>query len=375
MRDVSLSIDCDPHLNLAMQQNEVPVIKRVRVVSDADEALFDLLLRIECPGASPYERRIAALPPGGSVVLDDIHLDLDRAWLAALLERERHTLEASIRHGETELHTCRCDLDVLAFNEWGGARTLPEIAGAFSLPNHPAIGGVIERARAVCRASAWSDAFTGYRQHDARRQVHAIWEAIRGLDIGYVLPPASFEQHGQKIRLPEQIVEHRQATCLDLTFLFCGALEQVGLAPLLLLRKEHAWVGVWLQDETFPSAMIDDPAALRKRIDLSEMVALETTLATSGGTFDEACERGRRHLDESDFEFAVDIRASRRVGIRPLPVRAATSYSLFDDEAASATDTLVEPRVTIAPPLPLEADPEEATPAGRLDGWKRRLLD
>jgi len=63
-----------------------------------------------------------------------------------------------------------------------------------------------------------------------------------GLD--YALPPASFERTGQKVRGPAQVAESGLATCLDLTLLFCAALEQAGLHPIVVFTEGHAFPGV-----------------------------------------------------------------------------------------------------------------------------------
>src|SRR3546814_5829719 len=82
------------------------------------------------------------------------------------------------------------------------------------------------------------------------------------------LPPASFERNGQKIRTPGEVLDNGIATCLDSAVLFASALEQIGLRPLIAFTEGHAICGLWLQPQTLPSLITDDPAELRKHIDL-----------------------------------------------------------------------------------------------------------
>ncbi|WP_331715163.1 hypothetical protein [Pseudomonas arsenicoxydans] len=70
------------------------------------------------------------------------------------------------------------------------------------------------------------------------------------MKLDYALPPASFEQSGQKIRSPDQIADFGLATCLDLTLLFCAALEQIGLNPVIVFTHGHAFAGLWGQNRT-----------------------------------------------------------------------------------------------------------------------------
>ena len=73
----------------------------------------------------------------------------------------------------------------------------------------------------------------------------AVWQAVCSLGLDYALPPAGFEQQGQKVRSPERIVSNGLATCLDLSFLFASCLEQCQLNPLLVFLEGHAFAGAW----------------------------------------------------------------------------------------------------------------------------------
>ncbi|MDE1164686.1 MAG: hypothetical protein PW845_04705 [Pseudomonas sp.] len=67
---------------------------------------------------------------------------------------------------------------------------------------------------------------------------------------------------------------------MDLTLLFCAALEQVGLNPVIVFTHGHAFAGLWLKPEEFTTALVDDVTAVRKRVKLQELVLFETTLVT-----------------------------------------------------------------------------------------------
>nr|WP_319171625.1 hypothetical protein [Pseudomonas paraeruginosa] len=99
-------------------------------------------------------------------------------------------------------------------------------------------------------------------------------QLIKGLELiqqtvtdteEYALPPASFEQFGQKVRSPSHILESGLATCFDLSLLFCAALEQAGLNPLLIFTRGHAFSGFWLKAEEFSNSTVDDISVLIER--------------------------------------------------------------------------------------------------------------
>lgn len=76
------------------------------------------------------------------------------------------------------------------------------------LPNDPDIDKLLGQAAEILRNSIGNAAFTGYRRGKATvwRQLAPIWQAIASQKIAYALPPASFENTGQKIRTPDQAI-------------------------------------------------------------------------------------------------------------------------------------------------------------------------
>ena len=209
----------------------------------------------------------------------------------------------------------------------------------------------------------------------------AIWSAIGSMGLDYSLPPASFEQTGQKIRNPGQIADAGIATCMDITLLFCAALEQSGLNPLAVFTRGHALAGVWLKDEEFTTVVIDDITALRKREKLKELILFETTLVTNRPcpSFKQAIEVGVRRLSENkekDFELAIDIRRARLQRIKPL----ASEQAVNPSGQFSETEENLEPIFEEAPDLPddeivHQKDIRSSETRDRLDSWQRKLLD
>ena len=270
-------------------------------------------------------------------------------------------------------------VQLLARNHWGGIGVMADLLPAFVMPNDPGVDRVLKAASDVLRRGGKPDALDGYRSGKRERVwelASAIWSAVAGLRLSYALPPASFEQAGQKVRTPSQILDGRLATCLDTTLLFAAALEQTNLNPLLVMTQGHAFVGVWLQPVEFANLVTSEAAALRRRLDLDDLIVFETTLATQNppATFSQAIAAARRQLAEeaeARFEMVIDVRRARMQRIRPLGVAAAPAAV---QEGAPPVAEALE----TAPALPafeVEVDEKESTPAGRIRQWQRKLLN
>ncbi|HEX8342865.1 MAG TPA: hypothetical protein VF624_18325 [Tepidisphaeraceae bacterium] len=140
-----------------------------------------------------------------------------------------------VTQGERTLWSSAHALEVLAFNEWPGLTTLPEIISAFVCPNHPSLSGLLHAVSSRMQEWTGDGALNGYQSGSTDRcykMLAAVYHALSDLKIAYINPPASFEQDGQKVRSPDQVIGGgRCGTCLDLTVVAVAMLEQMGLHP------------------------------------------------------------------------------------------------------------------------------------------------
>jgi len=375
----------DPRVNLALQQNAVPVVHELRLENPDPEPLEDLTLAVwaEPDLCARWERRLARLEGEATWDVGIPDLSLPPQRLANLVEREvgRLCLEVSSQ-GEVLLSETH-PLELLAYNEWGGTRSLPESLAAFVMPNHPAVETLLRQARQHLERWTKNPAFEGYQGRDpnrARLQAAAIFSAIADLDITYVGLPASFEKSGQKVRTPDQLLEARMGNCLDLTLLMAAAMEQAGLHPLLVLVQGHAFPGVWLEERSLPQPIGDDPLSLRKRAEVGEMAFFDSSAAASRPrvSFEQAEEVARKALGEvQGFEYAVDVKASRHARIRPLPIRlkAGGGFVLPEPEPAPAPAAPLAPAALRGGPAREASSRTREIPERRLERWRSKLLD
>jgi len=159
-------------------------------------------------------------------------------------------------------------------------------------------------------------------------------------------------------------------------------LEQAGLNPIIALPVGHALVGVWLQPEELTTIVIDEAEPLRKRIQLKELVLIETTYVTShpAPPFSRAVAAATEVIapeKDDTFNAAIDIRRARAHRIAPLGLKAGKPLGAADDWDGERVELTLEE----APALPDFDDGIEEetflpeTPAGRLERWQRKLLD
>ncbi len=383
-------ITCEFHhdrtVNYAMQQNHVPVVKHLRLTNADSKDVGEFSVRIEAEPdfAMQWETTVSSLPAGQTIDLGIIDLQLSHAFLASLTERLVGTLTLTILRGEYQLFTLQSPIDVLAYDEWNGTQTLPEMIAAFVTPNHPEISRILRIAADALQKLTGNSSLDGYQSKDpqrVRKQLAAIYTALQVQDIAYCVPPASFEEHGQKIRTPESIREHRLGTCLDLALLFAACAEAAGLRPLIIFTQGHAFPGAWLIEESFAESLQDDITLLTKRIapGVQEICVIEATALTAGKrcAFDEAVELGEGRLHTPDqFHFFVDIRRARASRIRPLPLRSHNQFPIdVGMDTSSSTISGINAPEDMEAPITAEVKDNTGEERTRIEQWERRLLD
>jgi len=386
---MTTAIHCEvaAKINFACQQSSFAFLRELRIDNLDQEARLDnVLVRLSSNPSflKPKSWQLDRIAADGSISVKDRDIELDGNFLLGLADAVRGTVTISVEKDGSVLAEESKSVELLAYNEWGGAGYMPELLAAFSMPNDPAVDRVLRDASLILRKAGKPDGIDGYKSGSRQRVweiASAIYTAISNLGITYSLPPASFERDGQKIRLPSHVLENRVATCLDCTMLFASALEQAGLNPIIALPEGHAVVGVWLQPEELSAIVIDEAETLRKRLQLQELVLIETTYVTShpAPPFSKAVAAATDVISpdrDGSFSAAIDIRRARAHRISPLGLKSGRSSTQAEDGDGDRVELTLED----APALPdfddgVEAEVVPETPVGRLERWQRKLLD
>lgn len=387
--EYSLRVSNASKLNFADFHNSVPLLRELKVANDSERQLAHLQLRLESFPSflKPKTWTIDACDAKSQYAIKDCDVQLDGALLGKLTEAETATVVFTLveRAGtpdERVLATEERKVELLPRNQWGGLSHLPDLIAAFVQPNELAVDRLLKQTAEVLRQAGKNPAIDGYAGGAKRawELTSALWTAVAGLGLDYALPPASFEHRGQKVRSPSQVLDARIGTCLDLTLLFCAAIEQAGLNPIVVFTKGHAFAGVWLRKEEFSTVVVDDVTAIRKRVRLKELVLFETTLMTHrpAPSFTHATEVAFGKISEEkeeEFELVVDIQRARMQRIKPLASGDSQVIAPPSDMEAQATTASFDD----APDLPddehLETDVPALDPKDRLARWQRKLLD
>ncbi|ARM88061.1 helicase/restriction endonuclease domain-containing protein [Rhizobium sp. CIAT894] len=383
--NVAIVADIAPSFTYASFQNAIPVLRSAKVANPTNENLEECQLRLLAnpPFVRAKTWTIDRILAGDEISLTDRKVDLDSSYLDGLNEAERGEITLTLTSRGSLLSEIHVPVRLLARGEWGGVSDMAQLLPAFVMPNDPAVARILRSAADQLAAHGHSSGLDGYQSGDPKRTfmlAASVYSAISALGLHYAEAPASFEQRGQKIRRPTDILEQRLANCLDLTLLLASALEASGLHAVILTFNGHAAVGVWLTQRTLANAIETDLMEVRKALAVRELVVFETTGLTHRPAMilDHARRLAEARLDESQrhsFVAAIDVRRARSGGITPLASHQPLQRSADapDDDHPSALPLPAMPTFEALPMDVVEEKP--TTAAGRIDRWQKKLLD
>jgi len=369
-------------INYSLQQNHVPILRRLFITNTSDTVIENIKIRLNLDPdfSAPVSTRIESLQAGESFLVNNFDLKISAKFLSELTERISGTIRILILNDETIIFQNDYDIDVLAFDQWQGITILPEIISSFITPNNPYVARIVSRASEILNRWTGTSALDEYQSRNpdrVKKQMAAIFDSIRELGIVYCSPPASFEESGQRVRMIDMLVAQKLGTCLDMTLLYASCLEAVGIHPLVIIIKGHAFIGGWLINDSFPDSVNDDPSLLSKRIadGIHEILLVESTFMNAGkqDSFDDAVRAANYHLaNTDDFLLFIDIKRSRFAGIRPLPQRIKTELGWeFSDNQDSALDADA-PEEIFSETGTINSGGKEIS---KQQLWERKLLD
>ena len=380
--DIEVKVSHIPVVNFALQQNHVPVIREIAIKNNQEKDLKDVCVRIafEPEFATSYTHHIESIDMGAEEKMTAIPIQISTSFLSQLTERLLGHIHIEITTENQPLFSQSYEISLLTFDQWCGIDILPEMLAAFITPNHPAITPLIKRASEILGSWDSSPDLDEYQTRDPNRvkkQMAAVYEAIAEQQITYCTVPASFEESGQRVRLYDNILSNKLGNCLDMSLLYAGCLEAIGLHPLIVIVKGHAFAGCWLIPDSFPDSVSDDFSLLAKRTaeGINEILLIESTYMNTGTTqsFDAASAAANYRMKETDdFLLFIDVVRARNAQIRPLPIRVVHDGQLELIEESPTERDSSAPSLLSATDIITDID---RINVDKQTIWERKLLD
>jgi len=323
-----VAIEKAPHFNYSFCFHNLSLVERVDITAiQKDLEQIKIEFTSEIGLFSPYTIHIDRFLEGKSVTLKNLDFDYNILFIKNLTENDMDSITCTISSNNEILHEQKFTVKILPMDYFGGLSKYPELLASYVLPNHAIIYEIKAEAVKILEKNRLRPAFEGYQSNNKERilqEVMAIYQAILNINITYSAMSQSFEAEGQRIRLVDQIWETRFGNCIDISLLFAACLEAIDLNPILIVTRDHAFIGVWLSDQRLEAIVNYDQAAISKRIapGIDDIALIESTHLCKGNayTMREAMNIAETQLlHAKNFILSLDIKHARSHGILPLP--------------------------------------------------------
>lgn len=382
-----------PELITYAEAYNSPSVKLEVIPSGAPEAIPALRVGVRLVVGTQeitttYER-VVSLEPGGSDH-STYYLTLDRTAMLDLEQTEQASVKVVLHAADSaRMIESEPTIEVLGAHTWILASDDPADLAAFVRPHQPAIARLTKEAAGILGTLSDSDALNAYQQSDTARTwkrtdeiVEAFTRAIHAHGVTYANPPASWRSQSQTIRPADEILETGLGTCLDLTVMLAGALEQAGIDAQMWLVPGHIFVAYWRDaSESRTGSELRNARTMANLVDMGSLRFVETTMLASSSSFpgleDLHLADARKYLPvEKEEQYSViELAGARRAGVRPLPVRSHTETGQVVEveykQAARDLTALVRESI---PDDARRMQRDKDVPA-RILQWKRELLD
>lgn len=385
----SIAISAIPVLSYPMALSRIAIVDEMSISGvpvDVRAASLEVDVVSATGSLGDPKVHLVDLEAGETTTLRDLELLLDPTRMLEVDVQQHGRIRATLRDAAgTTLAEASVEVDILAGNQWiaNPLHLGLELLAAHVQPNSVALNSLLVEASHRLKSSTGHGDLDAYQSENPARVdaiVTAVYDAMRGRDIRYAEPPASWGQRGQRVRTPGEVLEERLGTCLDTTVTMAAALEQIGINTTLWLAKGHAFLGYWRTDTSLGVVATTDPMEIANLVDLGHIALVETTMITGGAdsrSFGEANRAPRTRFLDGDADELLgisDIREAREHQIYPLPSRSVSA------DGTTTITTYQPPAAAVIAPYYGQAAGEvtvlaQALVPRRVQLWKNALLD
>lgn len=377
----TLQLEYGQAVNYALMSSGMKILQSSILTNKEKEDWREVKVSLSGQYILPSTCILDTLQAGHAMQLDTLQLLPDGTILQQLTEAVTTSFSLSVQIGKvTEEFVLPIELQ--PFDQWNGMQSVPQLLASFITPNHPYVQKLCRTAAEQMQQWTGNASMNAYQTEDpneVRQQVAAVYEALRGESIAYVMPPASFGKEGQRVRMADIIRRDRMATCLDITLLMAGCLEQLGINPIVVMMQGHCFVGAWLTEQIYNRAIGYDRERLLKLAadGVGQLVLVETTgvCQSSRFEFEKVAELALNQLRDNADEFYcfLDVKHCRLEHYLPLPQRMEDDGQWVMD--VSYVNQPSEQGARRYEHFDIDFDNDQKNIPTRLSIWERKLLD
>ena len=265
---IKIEVHCNNAYSFALSQTSFKIINDIVLTNLSDNVIKDAELVITSDPNYVEISKISVplINPHQPISVTEFNINPHLEQLMELQEKVIGTLTVKLTVGDETLASLTTEINYLSYDTWL-ERVMSGSTALFVTPNEVSVQNAVGLVAKEMQKLTGDSSLPDYQYEDKNNvisQLKALYNTLHKEAIAYITIPPSYENNfGQKIRLPHDVLVHKQGTCLDLSILFIACAERMGLNPFLVIISGHAFAGVFLEESNFPSMIYyDAPHAL-----------------------------------------------------------------------------------------------------------------
>lgn len=349
-----IDVEADERASYALSINRRPPVHSVRIVNNHGDLGKTIRVRLysewtadDRPPIREFIRELPAPVFGQDVCIPFTESRLDDSALAYLENATPAEIVVEVQDADGQiLGTHRQDIVIQARNFW--RHDLFGLTAAFVQAHHPAVTEIRQRVSEILASLTGDGSLEGYQRRSPQRVAQmgaAVFQALGERVTTYLMSPpeTDFQQHGQRVRPLDELLETGQGNCIELACAYASCMFSIGIDPVIFLVHGHAFGGFYLEKRDIPDegnrwnkALTTEFSSIQALMESGKVLALETTSIPDSVTFTEAIGAVSNHFVEQKpgcaacshrevygphMEAVVDIELCFRDGVRSLPAR------------------------------------------------------
>jgi hypothetical protein len=237
---VKIEIQCGKYCSFALSQTRYKIIGDIILTNLSDEVIKDAkLVIVSDPILIEFsDINVPLINPHQPIAITEFDISPHIEQLMKLQEKVAGTITVKLVVGDDKLVSITAEIEYFSYDTWF-ERYIQGSTALFVTPNDVAVQNTIGLVAKEMQALSGSSSLSDYQVGDKNNvilQLKALFNTLHKEAIAYITVPPSYENVGQKIRLPHDVLVHKQGTCLDLAILFLACAERMGLNAFLIRK-------------------------------------------------------------------------------------------------------------------------------------------
>ncbi|MBE6700837.1 MAG: hypothetical protein E7582_02980 [Ruminococcaceae bacterium] len=342
---ISLDFEILDIYNLAIHNNQIPLIDEIMIKNNADYNLKNLDVEIlSYPSLfSAVVMKIPELASTRYTVIKKHDLEVDTTKVMYLASPTTSVVTVRVKNMGEIIAESSKNVLILPYDYLPPISTYTELISSFVTPFQEEIKGLANRA--IQNLSTDYNVPTNRDMWDindpnvTKSIIKSIYKTICQTKITFNAQNLISDNKPVKFKLPETTLLTKSGSGFEIAILTSSLAEFLGINSFIVFASDKVLVGFFYSSKTFPTCVSDDGRCLSTLVEgeCGDFCVVDTTSMINGVnvSFESSLQTAQNVIDNSEYPIIVDVKKSRESSYAPIPSRIKQNDNLIFESDVS----------------------------------------